>query len=160
MHLIVRPLQSEGAGNAGCPMHPQPCVRYGVVSMHTGIHSGGTGNIRHSPRDGFTAYNGLSPGTNCCFDPVIRATRWRVANLTPAKGRQNHPASPSATDALVSRPAAATASRLTFVTIAKRPSCGSGTEGVNHVFPKNGSEMFLRRGLDGERRLRALRKLR
>jgi hypothetical protein len=29
--LIVRPLQSEGAGNAGCPMHPQPGVRWGVV---------------------------------------------------------------------------------------------------------------------------------
>src|SRR5450631_3039846 len=30
-------------------------------------------------------------------DPVIRATRWRLANLTPASGRQNHTASPSAT---------------------------------------------------------------
>jgi hypothetical protein len=53
----------EGAGNAGCPMHPQPRVRFGVVSMHTSIHSGGTGNIRHSPRNGSTAYIALSPGT-------------------------------------------------------------------------------------------------
>src|SRR5450631_1209919 len=30
-------------------------------------------------------------------DPVIRATRWRLANLTPASGRQNHTASPSVT---------------------------------------------------------------
>ena len=27
--LMFRPLQSEGAGNAGCPMHPQPGVRWG-----------------------------------------------------------------------------------------------------------------------------------
>jgi hypothetical protein len=27
--IIIRPLQSEGAGNAGRPMHPQPRVRYG-----------------------------------------------------------------------------------------------------------------------------------
>src|SRR6266700_3741854 len=60
---MVRPLQSEGAGNAGCPMHPQPGVRIVVVRMHTSIHSGGTGNIRHSPRNGFTTYFALSPGT-------------------------------------------------------------------------------------------------
>jgi len=95
--LIVRPLQSEGAGNAGCPMHPQPGVRILIVSMHTSIHSGSTGNIRHPPRNGFTAYSALFPGTNCFVDPVIRATRWRLANLTPASGRQNHTASPSAT---------------------------------------------------------------
>src|SRR6266702_1596325 len=44
-------------------MHPQPGVRIVVVSMHTSIHSGGTGNIRHSPRNGFTTYFALSPGT-------------------------------------------------------------------------------------------------
>jgi len=44
-------------------MHPQPGVRIVVASMHTSIHSGGTGNIRHSPRNGFTTYFALSPGT-------------------------------------------------------------------------------------------------
>ena len=52
-------LETEGAGNAGCPVHPQPGVRIVVVNMHTSIHSGGTGNIRHSPRDGVTAYGVL-----------------------------------------------------------------------------------------------------
>jgi len=37
------------------------------------------------------------PGDHRFVDPVIRATRWRLANLTPASGRQNHTASPSAT---------------------------------------------------------------
>jgi len=55
-----RPLQSEGAGNAGRPVHPQPRVRYGVLSMHTSIHSEFTGIDRHSPRNGFTAYGVLA----------------------------------------------------------------------------------------------------
>ena len=45
------------------------------------------------------------PGDHRFVDPVIRATRWRLANLTPASGRQNHTASPSANNALVSRAA-------------------------------------------------------
>src|ERR1700761_7919370 len=38
----------EGAGNAGCPMHPQPRARMVVVSMRTSIHSEVTGIARHS----------------------------------------------------------------------------------------------------------------
>jgi hypothetical protein len=30
----------------------------------------------------------------------------------------------------------------TLVTIAKRPSGGGGTRADNHIFPKNGSEIF------------------
>ena len=45
------------------------------------------------------------PRNHRFVDPVIRATRWRLANLTPASGRQNHTASPSANGALVSRTA-------------------------------------------------------
>ena len=58
-----------------------------------------------SPTQWFTAYSALFPGTNCFVDPVIRATRWRLANLTPASGRQNHMASPYASIALVCRAA-------------------------------------------------------
>ena len=36
----------------------------------------------------------------------------------------------------------------TSVTIAIRPSCGPGTRGDNHNFPKNGSKIFLTRRLD------------
>ena len=67
-------------------------------SMHTSIHSGGTGNIRHSPRNGFTAYIALSPGTGL-FCP--RHFRGIVSHetLAPASGRQDHTTSPSATSA-------------------------------------------------------------
>ena len=32
------------------------------LNMHISIHSGGSGNIRHSPRDGFTVSSALSRG--------------------------------------------------------------------------------------------------
>ena len=93
---ISRP-SNKGRGECRVPNAPAASCALRVVSMRTSIHSGGTGNTRHSPRNGFTAYSALSSGTTCFVDPVIRATRWRLANLTPAKGRQNHTASPSAT---------------------------------------------------------------
>ena len=45
--------------------------------------------------NGFTASSALSPGTTALLTPS--SARWRLANLTPASGRQNHTASPSAT---------------------------------------------------------------
>jgi hypothetical protein len=55
------PLEGEGVGNAGCPVHPQPRARILVVSMRTSIHSEVTGIIRHSRTQWFTAYTALSP---------------------------------------------------------------------------------------------------
>jgi len=56
--------RTEGAGNAGCPMHPQPGVRSRVVICTPVFTAEAPENIRHSPRNGFTAYNVLSPATN------------------------------------------------------------------------------------------------
>jgi hypothetical protein len=47
--------------------------------------------------------------------------------LTPASGRQDHTTSPSAFALFVTSVKASTASRLTSVTIAKRPSVWDGT---------------------------------
>jgi hypothetical protein len=47
----------------------------------------------------------------------------------PASGHQDHTASPSASSAFVKAPSASTASRLTSVTIAKRPLRKGGTDG-------------------------------
>jgi hypothetical protein len=52
----------------------------GVVSMHASIHSGGTGNIRHSPRDGFTVFFALSPVTSSFLPPSPHRL---TAHLTP-----------------------------------------------------------------------------
>src|SRR5881396_593869 len=59
-----------------------------------------TSGIPHAMVYGFLR---ALPGDHRFVDPVIRATRWRLANLTPASGRQNHTASPSARATLVSR---------------------------------------------------------
>jgi hypothetical protein len=55
-----RPLQSEGAGNAGRPMRPIAACAMGSEKTHT-RWSGHTGITRHSPRNGFTAYVVPSP---------------------------------------------------------------------------------------------------
>jgi hypothetical protein len=55
---MCRSLNSEGAGNAGRLMRPQPRVQ---SRKHTSSHHGHTGITRHSPRNGFTAYFVLSP---------------------------------------------------------------------------------------------------
>jgi hypothetical protein len=61
--LIVRPSNKEGAGNVGCPMHPQPRVRF-VVGVCTRVFTAeapDTSGIPHAMV--LTAYIALSPGT-------------------------------------------------------------------------------------------------
>src|ERR1700723_4589845 len=56
-------LTIEGAGNAGCPMHPQPRVRF-VVGVCTRVFTAEapeTSGIPHAMV--LTAYIALSPGT-------------------------------------------------------------------------------------------------
>ena len=118
-----RPLQSEGAGNAGRSMRPQPCVRR--KWEHTSVVTTVTPEIaRHSPRNGFNGFFRALPGDRALLPP---SSADHSTNLTPASGRQDHTTSPSATKALSSEaPLASTASRLTSVTIAKRPSRETG----------------------------------
>jgi len=84
------PENVEGAGKAGCRLHPWvPCKK-----KHGGRTTGSTGNIRLSLRDGFTAYFMLSPVTGLsCHRRFAEAL---PQNLAPASGRQDHTTSPSA----------------------------------------------------------------
>jgi hypothetical protein len=68
--------------------------------MHTSIHSGGTGNIRHSPRNGFNSLYVISPGTGLSCPRRSRGIASHE-NLAPASGRQDHTISPSASAAFV-----------------------------------------------------------
>jgi hypothetical protein len=80
-----------------------------LKKAHERSHHGHTGNTRHSPRDGFTAYNVLSPVTGLfCHRRHAGLT---LRNLTPASGRQDHTTSPSALVSLVNDTSASTASR-------------------------------------------------
>ena len=88
----------------------------------------------------------LSPvtGLSCHRHP----RKLSFANLTPASGRQDHTTSPSASARFVKRAFASTASRPTFVTIAKRPSEGRDWSVLSLRLPKREAKYFCRWGLD------------
>src|SRR5262249_50073906 len=92
---------------------------------------------------------------------VIGAMQSIVANLTPAKGRQNHTTSPSASraarQAALPRPSH---SNPTLVTIAKRPSCGiEWRELVEMICPTSKVESFCAQDWTGQISLKSLRKI-
>jgi hypothetical protein len=83
-----RALKSEGAGNAGCTLHPRSRVQMGKEDAHE--HTGSAEAIRHSLRNGFTAYFELSPENRACLPPSpsdmafsARSGRWASEDLTP-----------------------------------------------------------------------------
>jgi hypothetical protein len=109
----------EGVGNAGCPVHPQPRVRWGSEKMHTSL-SGRTGNHPASPHAMvLTASFVISPAIG--FFATV-ACSVLTANLTPASRRQDHTTSPSASGALVS--STISVHRIQPRAIAIRPSSG------------------------------------
>ena len=86
------PLPSEGAGNAGRLVRPQPRV---VVENTRVSHHGHTGNTRHSPRNGFNGFLRALPGDRACLPPSPRNAK-HCRELMPASGHQDHTTSPSA----------------------------------------------------------------
>ena len=113
-------------------------------------HTGSAETLRHSPRNGFTAYGALSSATNSSCHRHRRIeglvepgwARKTSADLTPATGarttrfcRTQHRRSSCASDVAhgITRPAisahtdaaASTASRPTFVTMANAPLSGT-----------------------------------
>jgi hypothetical protein len=118
--FISRPLQSEGAGNAGRPMRPIAACAMSVVER-TRV-SQVTPESPGIPAQWFTA--------SCVLSPVHglfghrRPRKLPSANLTPASGCQDHTTSPSASAPFVIGTSASTASRPASVTIANRPSVG------------------------------------
>src|SRR5713226_1149259 len=95
------PPKAEGAGKAGCRLHPWvPCNK-----KHGGRTTGSTGITPAFPAQWFTAYFVLSPVTGLfCHRRLTDIRRiqpgWAAAppqDLTPASGCQDHTTSPSAT---------------------------------------------------------------
>ena len=127
-------------GSRECRAPNAPAALRAKVESTQASHHGHAGNTRHSPRNGFNGYSALSlvTGLSCHHR---RRDACFVANLTPASGRQDHTASPSAEPRSRQAPPASTASRPTSVTIAKRPSWRSGmTAVVNMICAKNEAE--------------------
>ena len=68
--LYVLPSEtSEGAGNAGRAMHPQPRMQNKKAYEHS--HHGHTGDTRHSPRNGFNGFLRALPGDRACLPPSL-----------------------------------------------------------------------------------------
>jgi len=59
--------QQKGAGNAGRPLRPQPCVQNEEAHKHS--HHGHTGLARHSPRNGFNGFLRALAGDRACLPP-------------------------------------------------------------------------------------------
>jgi hypothetical protein len=97
----IRP-KEEGAGKAGCALHPRSRVQ-NAHSKNAHEHTGPAEAIRPSPRNGFTAYFALSPATNSfchrrlrigiCLSPVGPAY---LRKLDISNGCQDHTTSPYA----------------------------------------------------------------
>jgi hypothetical protein len=119
----IVPQKSEGVGNAGCPMHPQPRVRILVVSMHTSIHSEPPESPGIPARNGFNGFLRALLGDRACLSPSPADCS---ANLMPASGHQDHTTSPSASAPFVKGAATSTASRPNVRDDRERPSIGTG----------------------------------
>jgi hypothetical protein len=136
-------LKHKGAGKTGCALHPRSRVQC-ASSKSAHEHTGSAETLRPSPRNGFTAYIALSPVTG--FLATV-ATRALPRNLTPASGRQDHTILPYASarsSRTLSRPSQP---GPTFMTTAKRPSCGPGWRKlVALICPTSIEEFFLERG--------------
>ena len=93
--VCPKPCPSKTRGSRECRVHAAPavsCAKMCIENAHE--HTGTVGTLRHSLRNGFTAYAVLSPATNSSCH-----RRWRISgshrpvglrkpplNLTPATG--------------------------------------------------------------------------
>jgi hypothetical protein len=89
---IFLTLQTEGAGNTGCALHPRSRVQQ-CTKQNAHEHTGSAEAIRHSLRNGFNGLFRALPGDRAFLPP---SPALLSANLTPASGRQDHTTSPSA----------------------------------------------------------------
>jgi hypothetical protein len=96
-------------GRRECRAPGAPAAARVLVGSTRVSHHGHTGNARHSPRNGFTAYFVLSPVIGLfCHRHLAQSS---AQSLTPASRRQDHTTSPSASVPFVKGTSASTASR-------------------------------------------------
>src|SRR6266849_10522513 len=105
------PRKTEGVGNAGCPMHPQPRVRNKI--KHTSVVTEGSPDSPGIPaRNGFNGLFRALPGERIRLVTVIsgfqvlqtRSGRLHLRKFNTSNGCQDHTALPSATTSFVCAP--------------------------------------------------------
>ena len=72
------PLEEQRARGMPGAQCTRSLVRAGELSMRTSIHSGGTGYIRHSPRNGFNGFLRALPGDEFLFATVTARIEWHL----------------------------------------------------------------------------------
>src|SRR2546430_14460114 len=97
MQILLPPSKIEGAGNAGCALHPRSRVPKIAHLAHTSIQ--GSGNTPTSPAQWLYGLLRALPGERALLPPSLAD---RSASLTQASRRQDHTTSPYA---LAFRPA-------------------------------------------------------
>src|SRR4051794_27771609 len=100
-------------------------------------HTGEAESIRHSLRNGFTAYNALSPVSHVLLPPS-----------TPTSGRQDHTPLPYALMPLVSGTTSVHRNPSLVGNDGRRPLSGTGWANICHDFQFCKSEIFSIFGLD------------
>src|ERR1700722_12619284 len=121
-------LQSEGAGNAGRPMRPQP-GRAEKTSHASNSHHGHTGNHPAFPAQWFYGFLRALPGDRACLPPsTMRIIPQKLDTSVGVSGPHDFAVRLKRLSSIA--PSASTASRPAPVTIASRPSEWDGTEWI------------------------------
>jgi hypothetical protein len=104
-------------------------------------HHGHAGNTRHSPRNGFTVSFALSPVTGLVCHRHRQSCFCQLDTSVGASGPHDFAVRKPAPSS--EAPLASTASRLTFVTIAKRPSERRDDGDMRLIWVRREMENFL-----------------
>src|SRR5438477_7831637 len=91
--FVCPSFKPEGAGNAGCALHPRSRVPKIAHLAHTSIQ--GSGNTPTSPAQWLYGLLRALPGERACLPPSSLRSLL-LKNLTPASRRQDHTTSPYA----------------------------------------------------------------
>ncbi len=142
----VRSALFENRGRRESRVRAAPAVsRARVCKRNAHEHTGSAEAIRPSLRNGFTAYNALSPVTGLFCHRRLRIV---AANLMPASGHQDHATSPSASGALVHSAVRVHRIPLRVGDVAQRPPVWNGMAADIKVICDFGKpEYFFGRGL-------------
>src|SRR5438067_3766440 len=93
MQILLPPSKIEGAGNAGCALHPRSRVPKSVHLAHTSIQV--SGNTPTSPAQWlYGLYRALPGGAGLLSPSPLRSLL--LKSLAPASRRQDHTTSPYA----------------------------------------------------------------
>jgi len=110
--------KKEGAGNAGCTLHPRSRAQCAQKNAHTSIQ--GSGGNPTFPAQWLYGLLRALLGDRAFLPPSLANDS---ANLTPASGRRDHTTSPYASAPFVKAHPRPPHPAARFVTIASRPSC-------------------------------------